>query len=516
MSSRIAICLFQDHIDNFNDHPLVGGNDLQKSKMNDQYAGQALFYYRSSPPATPDWVEIAKTFIALEGVDLTTSSSGGILLMRVKNRIMGCCFGSSVSNINRESIVDDFGLGVAYSRIIPRNTKSMESFTLSANPITNNRSAAIPTTRDNFNIDLNLENITELSGFIYRDSRHILIKGKEFYSTPSPLNLEEIFNLSGQLLDEYLAIQVDDDYVRLTSTKKVKSKNLIDSLNGDLVKKINRKVDDIFIVDFELQQNISGYRLTPKGQKMSSIGTSDFYDIIPARGASISYLKSKEIYPYNLDDQLISPWKLYKCIFCEIALMDYVYILYKGNWYSIDANYLDGLRNFIRQHEVDNLDEILSTKWDGKMSEGKYNTLAAQNSGNQCWDKIGYTHQNFEYSIEFCDILTPDFIIHMKKLKNSALNSHLLMQTAVSAQLLSTDPSVRTWISDVSKRKFRKNIILNKKKELKNPGIEYMIGLMSTSDESLADSLPFFSLISFNFVIKKIQQMGFNVHLGKV
>lgn len=515
MSSRIAICLYNEDISELNNPKLVGGADIHRANMDPQNEGNAIFFYRSSPPATPEWVEIAKGFASLGQVDLSTSSSGGILLLKIKNRIMGCCFGSSVSNVNREEIVEDFGLGVAYSRILPRNTKSIESFTLSANPITNNRSAAIPTNQGNFNVDLNLENITELSGFVYSKSRHILIKGKEFFSTPSPLNLREIIELCEHLLIDYIDASRDDNYIRLTSTRKIKSKNLINILNDELIKKIKKK-EDVFLVDFELRENVGGYKLSPKGDILPSLSIDDLYGEIPPRGVTIAYLKVKEVYPYDQNDQALPAWKVFKCLFSEVNIGTNSYILYKGNWYGIDNAYLDGLRDFIRQHEIDNLDEILCTVWDGNMDEGDFNDLAAANAGGQCWDKKGYRHPNFDYPIEFCDILTSDFIIHMKKLKSSALNSHLLMQTAVSAQLLTNDPGLREWIAEISKKVFRRNILLTRTRELKNPRTSYLIGLMSTSQKSLADSLPFFSLISFNFVIKRIQQSGFDVALGKV
>ena len=51
----------------------------------------------------------------------------------------------------------DFGLGVAFNRIARENYKGIESYTLTENPITNNRSAAMPSSQNAFNIDNYLE-----------------------------------------------------------------------------------------------------------------------------------------------------------------------------------------------------------------------------------------------------------------------------------------------------------------------------------------------------------------------
>lgn len=515
MSSRIAICLFNELIIDFNEAGLVVGKDLGRAGLEERYEEKGIFYYRQSAPTRPSWVDIANTFTDLTHVDLDTSSSGGILLLKIDGRVLACCFGSSVSNINRELIIDDFGLGVAYRRILPQNTKSIESFTLSSNPITNNRSAAIPTTKDNFNVDRYLENITELSGFIFRESRHILIKGKEFFSTPSPENLEAIIELCTLLLADYIQVSNDEDFLRLTSTKKIKARAMIETLDNELIRKLRARGNDVFMVDFELRQDIAGYKLNPKGNLITSIEMADIYDLMPRRGVTVPYLKSKEIYPYDQDNAALPVWKLYKCLFCETYLGGNTYILYKGNWYAIESEYLKGLREFIRDCEIDNLDEVLGMSWDGNMDEGEFNIKLAEQAGGQCWDKMGYRNASYPHPIEFCDVLTNDFIIHVKKLKSSALNSHVLMQTAVSAQLLSADPGLLVWIKEQSRIKFRKNLILKRNNELKNENIGYLICLMSDSDQSLADSLPFFSLVSFNFVIKQIRQT-YDVRVGKI
>ena len=517
MSSRIAICLYEDSIDSLTAPYLLAGKDLQKVRVLMNYDDQVLLYQRRSESASPEWVEIVKGFGDLKDVDLSTASSGAILLIKIGKRIMGCCFGSSVSNINRSNIVNDFGLGVAFHRIVPKDTKSIESFTLSHNPITNNRNAAITTTKNNFNVDAALENITELSGFFKTLTGNILIKGKEFFSTPSPLNLDGIIDLCKKLLDDYIYIAEDDNYKRLTATKKVKDRSVIDVLNEDLCKKIDRKSKDIFLIDYELMPDIDNYKFTLKGKSFLTLETKDFYEIIPTgHKVSIPYLRYKEIIPFNAGNAELAHWALFRCLFCSITLTPNTYILFKGSWYEVEKEYLDGLKEFIRSHEVDNLEDVFDTSWNGKDVEGAFNIEMAKQSGGQCWDKILYRHPDYSYGIEFCDVLHKDFIVHVKKSESSSLNSHLLLQTAVSAQLLRYDPLIRDWIKDISKNKFKKNQMLNPKKEFRNPNIGYLIVLMSQDPRSLADSLPFFSLISFNLVIKKIQQLGFEVKVGRL
>jgi uncharacterized protein (TIGR04141 family) len=91
------------------------------------------------------------------------------------------------------------------------------------------------------------------------------------------------------------------------------------------------------------------------------------------------------------------------------------------------------------------------------------------------------------------------------------------MQTYVSAQLLKSDPLIRTWIKTKSKNNFKKNIFLKSSNDFKEPNVKYLIVLMAQdTSKSLADSLPFFSLVTFNMMIRRIIQLDFDVEICMV
>ena len=91
------------------------------------------------------------------------------------------------------------------------------------------------------------------------------------------------------------------------------------------------------------------------------------------------------------------------------------------------------------------------------------------------------------------------------------------MQTYVSAQLLKSDPLIRKWIKSESKKQFKKNIFLKPSNDFKEPSVKYLIVLMTPKiGKSLADSLPFFSLVTFNMMIRRISQLDFDVEICTV
>jgi uncharacterized protein (TIGR04141 family) len=509
MLSRIAICLFEEFIDSFDLYKLMGGQPLEKVALH-KLDDEAALFLKSSNESTPEWVELVKKFAHLDVEKTVTASSGAILLLKIKNRIIACCFGSSVGNINRDNIVVDFGLAVAYNRIPKTNYKAIETHTLSEIPITNNRSAAVPSSQGTFNMDTYLETITELSGKYQSETRRVLIKGKQFFSVPSPLSLAHIKELCTNLIDEYAVTVTDPDYKKLTAVSKVQVKKLIEFLNDKLCDYLNARSPLVHLHDYSQRDELETYSITPKGPKLTDIEMDDIYkDLKKGQKFTMDYLRTRRIAIYEADGQFLEEWPLYKCLFTEVALQFGGHILYKGHWYEVQKRYLDDLKAFIAGYEVDPKTLELP-KWDGIQPEGDYNTAAAFPADAQCWDKILYSHPDFSYGIEFCDLLQPGHVMHVKKLASSSLNSHLLMQTYVSAQLLKSDSGIRQWILSKSKKKFRKNIFLKPSHEYKQPPVSYVIVLMGSGKKKpLAEVLPFFSLITFNMVIRRITQLDF-------
>lgn len=512
-TARIAICLFQDTITELNREELIGQSSLVQIPFLNDEAVEAALYLRPANPFPPEWVDIVSSFGAIGINNLATSSSGAILFLKISGRVLGCCFGTSVAYIDKNNIETDFGLGVAYDKMTPSQTKSIESWTPADNPVTNSRSATVPMNRTNFNVDRFIESITELAGFQAYEGRRILIKGKEFFSIPSPRTLNGIFELCNSSLDSYLRSSESDSYKALTSIRKIKDNDVIERMNQNLFVAIRDRSPDLYLVDYESFDNCDSYRITPNGVKIEEVTLEDVLGGIRASTAiTVDLLKAKKIFPISVDDDVLATWPLYKCLFYTDR--NTRNILYKGKWYDVDLNYIRSLEAFIDDHQ--SADLPLPT-WNGIDNEGDYNIAAAKAIGGQCWDKILYKAPEYNYKVEFCDILFNNNIIHVKKKSSSSLSSHLLLQTAVSAQLLSSDPRLKIWINTQMKKLFSDRHLLNNNLSFRLPNATtFYIVLMSQRIGSIAQALPFFSLISFNIMIKRILALGYVVKIGQV
>lgn len=514
--SKIAICLFQEFVTDFSPDNIIAGQKLVKVPFTGEIPNDAVLYQRKSELNQPAWVDIVSNFGELQMDSLKSASCGAILFLKINGRILGCCFGTSVANINRDNIETDFGLGVVYQKMTNSQTKTIESYSLAHNPITNNRSSSIPTSRNSFGLDKYLENITQLSGYFYDKSKRTLIKGKEFFSVTSPVSLDSIVKICQESILDYNKSINDEDFKRLTATRRVKDSKIIDILEKEMNLLLSEKSKEVYLVDYESYDNLYGYRFTPKAKEVKDdILIDDVYNI-PKNDKiiTVDYLKRKRIYP--VDDTLkgLGVWNLYKCLFAEIQIGADSFILFKGNWYEIDSDYLSSLREFIKKFEVD-IEHI--TPWNGTDSEGDFNEKVAIEIGGQCWDKKLYFSSQYNYGIEFCDILDNNLIYHVKKYSGSQLTSHLLMQTTVSAQLLASDFEIRKWLKDKSKEFFKgKNILLKRNLDFRKKQQTYCILLMSQRDGQLSEILPFFTMITLHLTIKRVTQLGFGVAVAKI
>lgn len=511
--SRVAICLFEPEVTDVNSNELITGENLRKADLTINTDLEATLFVRKSEKSTPNWVQIVQGFSEIDEQSLYSATSGAILFLKINDRVVACCFGTSIANINRSNIETDFGIGVVYIRMNRSQFKSVESFMLSDNPVTSNRRATIPTVRTSFSIDDLVENITEFQGYGYRKNRRIRLKGKEFFSSPSPRTFDDLVDLARNSLADYVRAKNDEGFKQLTSAKVVKDKKLLGALDQELCSMITQKSNDVFFADYDYLENVRAYRFTPKGDKHPNLEVMHFYKSLrDTQIVTVGFLKTRKVFAFSEDEQHIDTWSLYKCLFVQVEDENQTYILYKGKWYEIKEEYLNELKAFVRRYEV-KLDDL--PDWQDEEDEGTYNERASTELLGQCWDTKLYTNDVLRYGIEFCDILCQNEIYHVKKYKSSALNSHLLLQTAVSAELLANDIGLKEWIAHQSDELFGGNQLIDFGAGFQRSDITYYIVLLTQRAGDLADILPFFSLVSFNIMLRRIQQLGFNVKISK-
>lgn len=121
------------------------------------------------------------------------------------------------------------------------------------------------------------------------------------------------------------------------------------------------------------------------------------------------------------------------------------FFLLDGDWYEIDAGYLQTHRARVAQL-LQGPPSLDLPEWDVAWTEGEYNAWVPPNRrGYVCLDRRGIRDQlHRRADVEICDLLAPaDELVLVKRAHGSSPLSHLFSQGLVAAQTLLNSPEAR-------------------------------------------------------------------------
>lgn len=232
----------------------------------------------------------------------------------------------------------------------------------------------------------------------------------------------------------------------------------------------------------------------------------------------------------------ISIGSLFSCLYMELNLNSEKYILYQGDWLSVNKNVWRETKDFVNNisSEVHGIDFNEFNNDD--TNEGDYNIKISQldsNNGLICVDKENFGNQNLDggfgsyningrSQIEPCDILKVNndsaLFCHVKREKGSSALSHLLSQARASCILLKKSEDFVNHINSVIKKEScESEAILLNETNLKRPIV--ILGII-VSEEKVhkKNSKAFPVLFSLNLValVNALSLEKFEVSLVKI
>ena len=208
-------------------------------------------------------------------------------------------------------------------------------------------------------------------------------------------------------------------------------------------------------------------------------------------------------------------WSLYECLDGQLAIEDATYLLNSGRYSSVATDYVEALNERLRiivPSRVALPDSQLSNGED--ISEGDYNVLAANSSGNYLlMDKHNVITARKTSPIEVCDLLTMDRqLVHVKRKFSSATLSHLFSQGETSGRLLVDSSEFRAAVRakiPATSVQFRQ---LFDEGRFRAGDFEIVYGIIADwGGGGLADRLPFFSKVNLWHRAQQLRRIGYNV-----
>ncbi len=164
-------------------------------------------------------------------------------------------------------------------------------------------------------------------------------------------------------------------------------------------------------------------------------------------GCEVTALRDGYVRMFADDEgtELLAGGSAVKWLEAEVSLGAHRFFLLDGQWYEIDANYLQ-THNAHVGRLLEAPPSLDLPPWDTTWAEREYNDwVPLSREGYVCLDRRGIRGgQHRRSGVEICDLLAPgDELVHVKRAHGSAPLSHLFSQGLVAAEALLHSPDVR-------------------------------------------------------------------------
>jgi uncharacterized protein (TIGR04141 family) len=397
-------------------------------------------------PGPPRWAPLVESMSADPLPQLQNQLSGAIVLAYYEGRLWGITFGLGHLYLDGDRLESRFGLRTALNLVNPQRLISVGSRVHDDLIVRTNRQASRSTGRGTFTIDDTRDIVGAITGEpLDRSQWGPRISGSSALSLTVPFAAGSF----RELLERVNAAHQRDDYKRdfafIDFIESVRDPEVRSALDEDLVAAVKGAIQsDVYlappeIVDYE---DVRGFLFQGerRGDEHPELELSSFRDSLDEDEVTLEDLHGRSVRLISESSGLeVRRWSIYKSLVHETTLGDQPYLLSEGEWFAVDASFVDRVNRGIADIPVVNLG--LPPARQGEV-EGAWNARAALACDLALLDKKEVRFGGTD--VEICDLLSPKGeLIHVKRKTQSATLSHLVNQGRVSAEALKVDGGVR-------------------------------------------------------------------------
>lgn len=480
------------------------------------------FYYSPSVSYPPGWLE---NFFNNQIADSTIFSAGsrGVLIVKINYEgaevIFAIPFGLGVHMIIDEAIEERFGLRVTLNSVLAESIRSIEKRTLGANPKISKEQMGKAAKASEFGIDIEQDLIRAVTGKSKITDLSKIISGADVLSVTAPADITTIKEYLIKCYERYLSEDYKENFDWIDQIQEIKTKSIVDKLNGLLIDKLNRKeLDRIWMAVPDLIDwtDVKGFKFLPRQREFSpDIDIEEFVESFSDAIDDIKKIKVRTVTAFSekTGDELTS-WTAYKCLYGELEHEDKQYMLNYGKWYEINNNFVDSVN---ADYASINASSITLPDFNHD-NEGKYTAdVCDQNDLFINMDKDVIIHGGGKSSIEFCDIYTLDKkIIHIKPYSASSVLSHLFQQGLVSGEHFVSDVEFRRKLNTKVNNKLKTGWTRNTSVARPNPSEYEVVYAIISSKGDAKPVIPFFSRVSIKNARRRLEGFGYTVTILKI
>ncbi len=419
--------------------------------------GAKLVLYKSWSD-NPKWSHQLSDFFATP-IRMEQQSWSGVLVFRECGRFFAVTFGYGWTALDRQKVVDDFGLKAVVNSLSDEAIKSIQHSNLSTALNSVDQS---PTRRSvlNFGIQDSLEILKQVSGTLRTSDDDELLTGSRSIKMSAKIDLDSIPQRAAQYLSASRSKRYKDTaFAIIDSVTPVYDKGIINRLDNCLINSVLQDEGEFELSVPELPPNeIAAFKFVGVGKNVEQP------DLVLKNYISVLGSKARDLSPKKLrSDKIIcifedgprrgSDLKIHEALVGSLEMDGDRYAIDAGRWYLVSASFKQANDQFIDRYSSEFLGSPrLATILDGDgnekyESELSFNSHAAVEQLSFCMDQKEVETPGIARSgIELCDILDigSKKMIHVKKSsRKSAVLSHFFSQASTSARNFSLYPGFK-------------------------------------------------------------------------
>lgn len=471
-------------------------------------------YYKVMPARSPKWVEsfFGDTIPAnnpLKGRSVSAVILYDIEIAEGSHRIFAVCFGHGRSLLHANAMERRFGLITTLSAVDPNHLRSIDVNTLDSIPLNSRVQSSNLASIENFNIDIEKDLLKSVVGKSEVENVEGLLSGTDSLSLSTENTYDNMSEMLRNCYDLYKSDRYRTNFEWVDQIQAIKDKELVEQLDNEMLTKL--KEDDVENIWFSVPEIIDWdvidcFKLKSE-KRYDDIDVNILKTEYPENLRTIKKLKSNHVKCIDTDDNIKKKWPVYRCIYADITYERQQYLLNDGKWFKVDTQFAEKINDNYNKISVCPLPLPKYTH----ENEEKYNKAVSDTEPEKYFlmdRKLIIYGGN---KIEFCDLYSSDRqIIHVKKYTGSSVLSHLFMQGIVSAESF-LDNEFRQLVNQKMADDF---FVPINPDEFSTSDFEvvYVIAGNKVEDDG-RPHIPFFSKVSLNAVVKRLQRLKYKVSI---
>ncbi|ODM49995.1 sporadically distributed protein, TIGR04141 family [Ruegeria sp. PBVC088] len=451
-------------------------------------------------------------------------------------RILAICFGHVHIALNDDAFVRQFGLKVTLNAVSREQLRSLDTATPDAVTVQKRVQTSKDSDLQAFGVDMYRDLARVAAGTPKDKDFAQFVAGKDALKVIAKDKPDQVQALCDRMLAMYLLEDYKADFSWVDRMQMVSEKDVIAQLDEKLFEALDKlragenadlHMSPPEIVDYTEGNQLHYNGFGSNGSDFESLSIEDYVDELNRCDfdGEVIELKEKHYISAKKDNEekFDQKWKVYDCFIFETSLgengNEKHYVLFAGCWYCVDQDFkaevdeaYDALEkvNIVGPttclNERTLIEELVNTRDDLlKLDQQKINPKGV---------KYG--------NLEPCDFFSASReFIHLKDGHSSGSISHLWSQGVVSAEAFLTDHDFKVKLRRIVKSEsdkkaggtaFEELLPMAAQKPIRTD-FKVVYGIMRKPYKDGSLGLPFFSKVSLQAAVKRLEEFGIPVAL---